>query len=581
MDAERQFRTVMCTYLALLLVGGGLVLLLGATSGMSRYIYFTIDIPGFGVLMGLIAVLAVLAGRRSYGVLDRISAIALGRIKPGMLAGAVLLATVAGTHLIYHGYAFSMDELMTRLQGEVFASGRFVGEVPPEWRPFGAALFSFVYYDQLSGAIVSMYRPGMALLYAMFETVGLGAYVSAVMTAGSVILTAAIAWRIWPDSDEPAIIAALLVATSQQALAAGLTSYAMSAHLFFNLFWLWLFLGNTRWGHALAPFVGVFTAALHQVHVHAFFALPFLLTFLRPFRPGLILYYGAIYLVGHLLLLQWGDAVSVSRAAPEADQAVMGLMQHIARLFDVPTISDIGTVLANLVRFLAWQSLALVPLLLLLSKRRDWSPVLMLLAASIAVSLVPYPLLMPDQGHGWGYRYLHGLIGNFALLGAAGWVVLNRQRSAWCGRYRRFVLLALVASPFLLIPWRGVQIEDLVSRYARASSYVEQQAADVVVVDPYLIYYGQDLRRNDLFLSNAPIILALDDIPSDRLDALCRDYSVTFVSAAEARSSGIPVLSAAAAFLPEDYPDRRSRLTAPDCADSRRRIAVRNGGETP
>jgi hypothetical protein len=36
-------------------------------------------------------------------------------------------------------------------------------------------------------------------------------------------------------------------------------------------------------------------------------------------------------------------------------------------------------------------------------------------------------ILLPYQGHGWGYRYLHGLIGSLSLLAGYGWIALSER----------------------------------------------------------------------------------------------------------------------------------------------------------
>src|ERR1700733_5369488 len=75
---------------------------------------------------------------------------------------------------------------------------------------------------------------------------------------------------------------------------------------------------------------------------------------------------------------------------------------------------------ANLLRFFAWQHLLLLPLLaagIALAWRQR-------LAGALAVSLLlpvcVMALIMPWQGHGFGYRYVHGVIGVAILLAVYG-----------------------------------------------------------------------------------------------------------------------------------------------------------------
>lgn len=209
--------------LALFLIGAVLVAV-GATSGMSRYIYINVDFPGFLVLA--VSLLAVAWAAREGGDFAWVD-----RIPVGLVALCTLVVSMIGTHAVYLGYPFSPDEWMPRLQAEIFAHGELAGTVPPEWREYGRAMYhEFAHYDPATGAVASSYRPGMAALIALFDLAGLGLYVSAFMTAGSVLLTASLARILWPDSKSAPVIAALLVATSSQALAAVMTTYAMSSH---------------------------------------------------------------------------------------------------------------------------------------------------------------------------------------------------------------------------------------------------------------------------------------------------------------------------------------------------------------
>src|SRR6185503_10761873 len=199
--------------LALFLIGT-LLVALGATSGMSRYIYVHVDFPGF--IVSAVALLVVAWAARQGGDFAWVD-----RIPVGLIALGTLVVSVIGTHAVHLGYAFSPDEFMPRLQAAIFAHGDLAGTVPPEWRDYGRAMYhDFAHYDPATGAVASTYRPGMAALIALFDLAGLGLYVSAFMTAGSVLLTASLARILWPDTKSAPVIAALLVATSSQALAA-------------------------------------------------------------------------------------------------------------------------------------------------------------------------------------------------------------------------------------------------------------------------------------------------------------------------------------------------------------------------
>src|SRR3546814_21084376 len=61
-------------------------------------------------------------------------------------------------------------------------------------------------------------------------------------------------------------------------------------------------------------------------------------------------------------------------------------------------------------------------------------------------------LLLVYQGHGWGYRYLHGLIGAFCLLGGFGWMRLSRpEKPLSLSPIWLSVGFAVLASAFLIV----------------------------------------------------------------------------------------------------------------------------------
>ncbi len=515
---------------AVLVLGPVLVIWANATFGISRMLYLLVDFPGLAVF-AYVAVGALVLAR--VPVVRRAAAgFALsGPVWPICLG--TLAVSVIGVPLVYHGYALSMDEYMTRFQAAIFGSGQIAVVLPEEWRPFGRALYGgFTSYDATTGILTSNYRPGMAALYAAFDLGGIGPYTSAVLNAVAVGLVARVARQLYPGDSAAPVLAAVLLATSQQALAASLTSYAMSAHMCFNLLWLTLFLNDRLWSHALAALVGVATASLHQIHPHLFFAAPFLLTLLRPFRPGLVLLYGSVYLAGHAAVYAW-DWVAfgrfVAEAAPptltapvQAEAATAGIFSRVLAMFHLPSVEALATVTANVARMFGWQSAALVPLLVFAAPSIRRNRRLWILAASILLSLLPYPFLMPDQGHGWGYRYLHGLLGILVLLAVPGWRALGADR----GYARSAVLCLLVFTPMVMIPFRGIQIERFVGPYASASEMLSASKAEVVLTDSTRVTIGSDIPRNSPVGLHAPV--ALDDayLTVAQIEKLCARYSV-------------------------------------------------------
>jgi hypothetical protein len=551
-------------YALVLAAGPILVLYAGATHGVSRYLYQLVDLPGM-VVVACCAVAALLWAALP-SVTRRVVAPRLdGPVWP--VVSATLLLSLLGVPLIYHGYALSMDEYMTRFQAEIFGSGRLSVVIPEPWRRYGLAIHGgFVSYDEVTGVMASNYRPGMAAIYALFDTIGLGPYSSAFLNAGAVAIIARVARQLFPLDRSAPLLAALLLATSQQALAASLTSYAMAAHLCMNLLWLTLFLNDDMRSHCLAALVGVATASLHQIHPHLFFALPFLLTLLRPFRPRELAMYLAVYLVGHAAVYGWDwmsfDRVVASLTAPAAATGeaspvkTMSILDRTAEMLVLPTSHALTTVAANLVRLVAWQSVALLPLLVFAAPsvrhdRRLWP-----LISSVVLSLLPYPFLMPDQGHGWGYRYLHGLLGCLALLAVPGWRALGQAPQL----VRTWVVALLLATPFVLIPIRAVQIEFFVAPYARATPMLSRSTADIVIADSYRVLVGGDIPRNSPTRLRLPVAMNDHYLPPDMIATLCRTYTVDAPNPAQLKAMKLAVFDGPVPFLTEAYAARNRAL---------------------
>jgi hypothetical protein len=586
MSAQKLVKRSIVFMLALFWIGW-LLVAVGATSGMSRYIYIKVDFPAF--VVSAVSLLAVSFAARKGGDFAW-----LERIPVGLVALCTLAVSMIGTHAVFLGYAFSPDEWMPRLQAEIFAHGALAGNVPPEWREYGRAMYhGFAHYDPATGAVASSYRPGMAALIALFDLAGLGLYVSAFMTAGSVLLTASFARMLWPDSRSAPVIAALLVATSSQALATAMTSYAMAPHLFFNLLWLRLFLLDKWWAHVAAALCGVFTASLHQIHPHLFFAAPFFLLLLRPFRPGVLLWYGAVYAAGHLAIIGWdrmamGDSLAVARSGQLTFEQ---FLDRVGQLAQIPSLIDWATIGAHVVRFFAWQSLALAPLLLFTVYRRAWPPLLVLMAASIAISLLPYPFLLPEQGHGWGYRYLHGLIGSLALIGTAGWVQMERLHGK---AFRQPVMLCFAMTLAVVIPVRAFLIERTIEPWLVATEAALAMPADVVIVDRMTIFYGLEIPRSGPYAAERPVVMMMEALSADQIRRLCSDYRVAFFGAAEARLAGLPIRTFEEAVASmsgmdmeigesaADYQEKQRFLTSGACTDLRaqQRINGTSGNST-
>ena len=65
--------------------------------------------------------------------------------------------------------------------------------------------------------------------------------------------------------------------------------------------------------------------------------------------------------------------------------------------------------LKDVLRFVDWQNPIVLPFALLAYRPvRDGDGIARELSTGLALTLAAMFILLPYQGHGWGYRYLHG-----------------------------------------------------------------------------------------------------------------------------------------------------------------------------
>lgn len=176
-------------------------------------------------------------------------------------------------------------------------------------------------------------------------------------------------------------------------------------------------------------------------------------------------------------------------------------------------------------------------------------------------------VLMPYQGHGWGYRYFHGLLGSFALLGAYGWRMIRDQAPELRRRLQVGLGVAILASLALLLPLRAYQANRFATPYAVASERIAKTDAEVVILDNGDRWYAWDLVRNDPFLRQRPIILHALSIRPDEVTALCRNYRVKVINSSSPELALIRKMK-----IPPSAPTEAQRL---------QRFRVAGCGENP
>ena len=369
-------------------------------------------------------------------------------------------------------------------------------------------------------AWVSAYLPMNAALRAVVGSIADPALTGPILVALGLLALWKCARLLWPEDREPAIVAALLYCGSGQILVTGMTSYAMTAHMTLNLFWLWLFLLNRR-GADLGALVLAFVATgLHQPLFHPMFAAPFLFGLLRDRAWPRAVLFAAGYAAICAFWLAWPLFVHGLVTGPASVTAKMGT-DYLTRLIkDWPDGGAMRWILmtANLLRFFAWQAVLLLPLIYaaLALARRERPTVALAVSAGLPVLVMA--IILPYQGFGFGYRYLQPALGSALLLAAQGWRSLVGDR-AWL----RPLTIRAAAIPMLtVLPLQLWFAHDLYAVSARVDARIQAAKADFVIIGSRdAVFVSSVINRPDL--SNRPLRIYADFLDDDLITALCHD----------------------------------------------------------
>jgi len=560
-DGQRELRTVLWGFAWLSLVGALAGALLDRNSDLITQYFMAVQDAPVLLFMGMFFVTAAwFARNQSVYFLE----IGLGRLNAVRFAWVIAIvvgcAILMMRHLAYLDFALSADEFMAESDARIFASGRFLAWVAPEWRDYVSALQPIFRLSVPENVFsISSYLPVNAALRAIFVVVGAPGLQGAVLAGASVVALCGVARRIWPDRPDAAAVAVIILVSSSQFLITAATPYAMTAHLAFNLVWLWLFLRDTPGSHLVAAAAAFAGCGLHQVAFHPLFAAPFVLFLFWDRRWKLAAFYSLVYAVSVCFWISYWSILLRMAEAPVQQAAEVGIAYFIQRTSALVSLSPLGLwlMVLNLFRFLSWQNLLLFPLVglgFLASKSRNRTITCLTLGMIATLGLVL--VIMPYQGLGWGYRYLHGFLGGLALIAAQGWINVSERDAGTQGNPSLLLLSSFAISILVLLPWRVYQVHAFVSPYAAAVEAIERSNADVVVIDFLDIWLGPDLIRNDPFLRNSPKVLSLYHLQESQLRDLCTNNDVAIFNSEDAPRFGLRIV----ADMPEPFASRMRRL---------------------
>jgi hypothetical protein len=447
------------------------------------------------------------------------------------------------------GLAYTPDESSAVLQAQTFAALQLTPRVAPDlvtsvipaWLQNNILLFS-----PETGRYTPTYWPGYALLMAPFARFGLEWLCNPVLTALSLGLLFKLTAR-WLGSRQAGVWALVWAFASPVIALNAATFFSMPAHLLANLLFCWFFTQNTRRAAFFAGLVGGFALILHNPVPHLSFALPWILWAWKSRRAQfgpLLLGYALVALpVGigwsiHLASFQSLPAAiegAARVAATSQESALSRLVARVAFVFRPPDRYLLLSRLAGLVKIGVWAAPGLIVFAWLGWRRvaalkrspdaasenndseevsgevsaRDRNSYLWLLGASVATNFGIYLFIRFDQGHGWGFRYMHQTWLAWPILAA---FLIQHEKKRAGFSLRRLSALFCLLSVLVVLPLRVVQARLFMQNVLRdrppaappgaAISFVresEGEAATFITNDPFLRNSQWKLR----FLSQA------------------------------------------------------------------------------
>lgn len=477
--------------------------------------FYLLTAQDFPVAIASICILLFLLflPERSF-LLDRIS----GRETVWALGALTLVLTVLLTKFAHLGFDMSLDEFSSAFQARIFLNGQVAADIPAEFADIAKNMQpAMIYTDSQRDIWMSNYRPGFALLRAISEALGIPGLLNPILATIAVLATAAVARRVFPGHQDAPILAALLLALTPQMLLMASANFAHTAYLAFNMVWLALFLGGSIRSHIAAALIGGYAISLHQVHVHPLFAMPFLLALMLGqfgsrwhLLPYVIVYAAAgTFAILWVEIATWLHTGDVS-VFPRSVLDIAYFRDFLGyRVSQASTHQDISGLLtsANLLRFGAWLSPALLVLTLAAFRRGMRLPLIVwLCGVSVLLTIAAHHVLMANQMQSWGSRYYNPVLGALVIFALGAFLSWREGEARRTGIDRRLAVL-LAAGLVVFVPWRGIQVHDKVAPRAALQKAISEIDADIVLWQSSGIWFGIDPLRNDPLFEDGPVMI--------------------------------------------------------------------------
>lgn len=414
----------------------------------------------------------------------------------------------------YHRHPLTMDEYGPWSQSRAFAAGQLSGWVPPDlldrvltsW--YRGEFFSA---SRDSGQFTSVYWPGLAISQTPFALLGVNWLCNPVWGALGLWGVFGLAKRLTGSVEVAAWAWVLTLASPVIALNAA-SFYAMPAHFACSVFYALLLLRDDQRGAFWAGVLGGFALVLHNPVPHGAFALPWIGFIAWKRRPLLV-----PLLVGYLIFalplgfgwsafLDGFDASKYAQAAHAQNSLPFAeMLGRFSKVVRPPSFYIIIARLIGLAKTVVWAVPGLLVLAWLgwreLKRAPDagWNRRgLRLLGASFFSTFMIYWLVPFDQGHGWGFRYVHSAWFVLAIAGA-----LTLARAPRESYLRPFFAALCALSLAVMSPLRAWQVENFVEgQLAQIPTAPASAPASITFINAKHGWFSYDLAQNDPFLRN-------------------------------------------------------------------------------
>lgn len=451
----------------------------------------------------------------------------------------LVMATLAwtGHYIVFQDYWISRDEEMAVFASTYLRHGQLGILIPQEWTDYRRALVPEFFNPYGANQFwTAAYLPVNSAILALFSLLGDAHLAPPVLLAIGLFALWRVALRLLPDRMDAVWVIMLAAFSSAQLFVTAMTPYAMTGHFAFNMIWLALFLRGDWHGHLGAALILILAGGLHQWHFPPLFVAPFLFWMVLQRRWAVFVLHAVALLALVIIWAKLYPALLYDMLGPPADlRPAAGVADKVGSLV---SRLDKWQPLINISRFMAWNNILLIPLAVLAVVAMGWRKALSghSIVLPLALGCTGSCALALYQGYGWGFRYMHGFIGPFALLAGFGWIRLAELRPninfrpIWLS-----VIIAAISSAFLMI-----QAHALVDPYAKSYRLIRNSGADIVLVDTRGGMFVTDLVRMHDGRLEAPLVMNLALVPENRLVEICKGRDIGILDASAFIRLGVP-----------------------------------------